>query len=97
MSKMNPIITNVLTAIVTASILGVGAWAGGIFSAGSDALDEAQIEAVIERVMVLDSGDTYAATLSSINIHLGSIDTSIGHIQGDIRRIDSAVSALAAE
>ena len=62
-----------------------------------DALDEAQIEAVIRRVLILDSGDTYAATLSSINIHLGSIDTSIGHIQGDIKRIDGAVGELAKE
>ena len=94
---MNHIIGNIVTAVVTALIMGVILWVVGVFKAGGAALDEVQIEAVIQRVLVLDNGDTYAATLSSINIHLGSIDTSVGHIQGDIRRIDSAVSALAAE
>ncbi len=91
------IVGNVLTAVATAVILGIAGWAAGVFSAGSEALDENQIEAVIRRVMVLDNGDTYGAALSSMNIHLGSIDTSIGHIQGDIQRIDRAVGALAAE
>lgn len=97
MPKMTPIITNIVTAVVTAGILGIGAWAGGVFSAGSDALNEDQIEAVIKRVMVTDAGETYAATLISINLHLGSIDTSIGHIEKDITRIDGAVGALAAK
>ena len=91
------LISNVVTAVVTAVVLGIAGWALGVFNAGSAALDEAQIETVIKRVMVLDDNQTYAAALTSINIHLGSIDTSLGHIQGDIRRIDGAVAALAAE
>lgn len=94
---MNQITGNIVTAVATAVIMGVILWAVGVFKAGGAALDEVQIEAVIQRVLVLDNGDTYAATLSSINIHLGSIDTSVGHIQGDIRRIDGAVAALVAE
>ena len=61
------------------------------------ALDEAQIKAVIEQVLVLDSGDTYKATLSSINIHLGSIDTSIGFIKEDIDDLEDSVAILVAE
>lgn len=97
MSKMNPIISNILTAVVTATILGVGAWAGGVFSAGSDALSKDQIEAVIKQVMITDTGETYAATLIEINLHMASIDASIGHIEKDITRIDGAVGALAAK
>jgi len=91
------IIGNAITAVVTAVVMGVLASVLGILNAGNIALDEAQIEKVINRIMILDDGESYGATLSSINIHLGSIDTSLGHIQGDIQRIDSAVGALATE
>ena len=95
--EISPLVGNVVTALVTAAILGIAGWAMGVFNAGSDALDEAQIEAVIKRVLVLDNGDTYAATLNSIDKSVGEINISIGHIQGDIQRIDGAVAALAAE
>jgi len=91
------IISNVVTAILTATVLGVAASIMGVFEAGSTALDEAQIEAVIKRVMVLDNGDTYAATLSSVNIRLGSIDTNIGTIKEDINDLELSMRDLASE
>lgn len=89
--------TNVITAVVTAGVLGVLAWAGGVFSAGSEALDEAQIEAVIERTLIRDTGATYAASLASIDISLATINTSIGAIKDDIDDLEDSVSILVAE
>ncbi len=94
---MNQIVGHVLTAVVTAAILGILGWAMGVFAAGADALNEQQIKAVITEVMVLDDGRTYAAALDSIDKSVGEINVSIGHIEGDISRIDAAVAALAAE
>lgn len=91
------LISNVVTAVVTAGVLGVLAWAGGIFSAGSDALDEAQIEAVIERVLIRDNGATYAASLAGIDLSVAQINTSIGAIKEDIDDLEDSVSILAAE
>lgn len=89
--------TNVITAVVTAGVLGVLAWAGGVFSAGSQALDEQQIKAVIEEVLIRDTGATYAASLASIDISLATINTSIGAIKDDIDDLEDSVAILVAE
>lgn len=94
---MNGMTSNVLTAVATAIILGILGWATGVFNAGSDALTEDQIEEVIKRIDVLDSGATYSATLSTIAIRLGTIDTRLGHIEEDIGDVEDAVGILAAE
>lgn len=91
------ILGNLVTAVVTAVVLGILGWAMGVFSAGSAALDEAQIEEVIKRTLILDSGQTYAASLSSIAIHLGSIDTSLGAIKEDIDDLEDSVAILASD
>lgn len=91
------IITNVITAVVTAGVLGLLAWVGGVFSAGSDALDEAQIEAVIEKVLIRDNGATYAASLASIDLSVAEINTSIGAIKEDIDDLEDSVAILVAE
>ncbi len=91
------ITTNVFTAVVTASVLGVLAWAGGVFSAGSEALDEQQIKDVIAEVLIRDTGATYAASLASIDISLASITTSIVDIKEDIDDLEDNVAILAAE
>jgi len=91
------LISNVITAVVTAGILGVLASAGGVFSAGSDALDEAQIKSVIEEVLIRDTGATYAASLASIDISLATINTSLGAIKDDIDDLEDSVAILVAE
>jgi hypothetical protein len=89
--------TNVITAVATAAVLGVVGWAGGVFSAGSTALDEAQIEAVIKRTLIRDTGTTYAASLASIDISLASINTGIEAIKEDIDDLEDSVALLVAE
>lgn len=90
------LISNVVTAVVTAGVLGVLGWALGVFSAGSDALDEAQIKAVIDEVLIRDNGATYAASLASIDISVASINTSIEAIKDDIDDLEDSVAILAA-
>ena len=89
--------TNVITAVVTAGVLGVLGWGAGVFEAGADALDEAQIEAVIKRVMVTDKGNTYAATLASIDGSLIALNTNVEAIKEVLDDLENAVGALAAE
>jgi len=88
---------NVITAVATATVLGFLGWAVGVFGAGQDALTEKQIKAVIAEVMILDSGDTYAATLNSIDKSVGEINVAINAIKEDIDDLEAAVSALAAQ
>ena len=89
--------SNVVTAVITAGVLGILAWASGVFSAGQDALTKQQIKDVIEQVMILDSGDTYAATLDSIDKAVGEINVSIGAIKEDIDDLEDSMALLAAE
>jgi len=92
-----PLIGNVCTAVVTALVMALIGWAFGVFEAGSQALDDAQIKRVIAEVMILDDERSYAVALDSIDKSVGEINLSIGYIQRDISRIDTAVGALAAE
>ena len=89
--------SNVVTAVVTAGVLGVLGWASGVFSAGQNALTEQQIRDVIKQVMILDSGDTYAAALNSIDKSVGEINVSIGAIKEDIDDLEDSMAILAAE
>lgn len=91
------LISNVITAVATAGVLGVIAWAGGIFNAGSDALNEAQIKRVIATTLILDTGQTYAQTLDSIDKSVGEINVSIGAIKEDIDDLEDSVGILVAE
>jgi len=91
------LISNVVTAVVTAVVLGTFGWASGVFSAGQDALTEQQIKDVIKQVLILDSGDTYAATLDSIDKAVGEINVSIGAIKEDIDDLEDSMAILAAE
>jgi len=89
--------SNIVTAVVTASVLGILGWASGVFSAGQDALTEQQIKDVIKQVLILDSGDTYAATLDSIDKAVGEINVSIGAIKEDIDDLEDSIAILAAK
>jgi hypothetical protein len=91
------LINTLITVVATAAVLGVIGWAGGIFSAGSDALDEAQIKAVIDEVLIRDNGATYAASLAGIDVSLASITTSIEAIKEDIDDLEDSVGILVAE
>jgi len=89
--------TNVITAVITAVALGILGWAAGVFEAGAEALDEQQIENVINRVLITDKGITYAATLASIDGSLIGILATQEAIKEDIDDLENAVTILASE
>jgi len=97
MMDQKAIVGNVITAVIVAAVLGFFGWMMGVFEAGSTALTEKQIKAVIKQVMITDKGKTYAATLASIDGSLIAIDTRLGVIEGDIDSIEDAVFELARE
>jgi len=97
MSQMNPVMSNVVTAVSTAAILGIIGFFGGVFEKGAQAINENQIETVIKRVLVTDNGKTYAATLSEINGSLGIISSQIGELKDDVNDLEDAVLELASE
>ena len=97
MSQMNPAVSNVLTAVATAAILGIIGFFGGVFEKGAQAINEDQIETVIQRVLITDTGKTYAATLVEINGSLGVISSQIGELKDDVNDLEDAVLELASE
>ena len=87
----------VVTALATALVLGIVGYFAGIFEKGQSAINKEEIKAVLEEVLVTDSGKTYAATLAEVNGTLISIDTKVGIIQGDVDKLEVAVRELASE
>lgn len=91
------LINNVLTAVVTAAILGVLGWAMGVFERGSDAISEDQIIAVVEAIMVTDAGKTYKARLAEVDIELAVVETRLVAAAKDIDDIEDIIGDLVSE
>lgn len=94
MDKKTLIATAAATVVTLLVTMLVG-WIAGVFDRGQTALTEDQIEAVLERVLVTDSGKTYAATLAEVNGTLIAIDTKVGIIQTDVDKLERAIRELA--
>lgn len=97
MADRNPIIGQVIAAVTTAAILGVMAWAMGVFSAGSQALDDQAIEAVVKRLLVTDTGKTHAAALSELNGTTLVLISTVKELTNEVDDLEVAVLALASE
>ena len=95
--KMTPIMTNVVTAIVTAVILGIGGWALGVFNAGSTALSEDQIEAVVNKIMVTAAGKSIKARIAEVDGQLIGLETRVGIALEDIDDLEDSVRDLSRE
>lgn len=91
------LINNVLTAVVTAAILGILGWAMGVFERGSDAISEDQIIAVVEAIMVTDAGKTYKARLAEVDIELAVVETRLVAAAKDIDDIEDIIGDMVAE
>jgi hypothetical protein len=88
------LVKNVLTAVVTAVVLGIGAFVMGVFEKGTDAISEDQIRAVIEEVMVTDAGKTYKARLAEVDIELAVVETRLGKATDDIDDLEDMLGEL---
>ena len=89
--------TNVITAVVTAVVMGILAFGVGTFKSGSKAQDAEHIKLVVTEMLLTDSGTTYGAALASIDRTLASMDSTLIAIKDDIDDLESSVSVLAAE
>ena len=96
--EMNPIVSNVVTAVATAGVLGLFAWGAGVFNAGSDAIDKEQIRTVMEEVMQTEiDGETksYSEVLSVLSTNDAVILTEIGNLKTDVNDLEDVVLDLA--
>ena len=87
--------SNVITAVITAAALGILGFFMGVFEKGAEAINEDQIEAVLSRVLVTDSGETYGAALSSISTTQATILTEVGELKDEVDDLEDAVLELA--
>lgn len=89
------IIDKVLVSVVTAAVLGVSAFFMGVFERGSDALNEDQIIAVIDKTLVTASGKTLKARIAEVDGQLIGLETRAEAIEKEIDGLEDDVFILA--
>ena len=94
-AKMNPVVSNVLTAVATAVVMGGLAWIGGVFSAGSAAIDKEQIRSVIQEELKTDAGLTYSARLQEVGGEILVLETKVTVLEDDINDLEDIAFDLA--
>ena len=94
---MNPIVSNVVTAVATAAVVGVFAFVFGVFEKGSEASSAEHIRKVLREEMKTASGKTYGAALVDIGLELNTVSTTVGIIQTDVSDLEKSVLDLAGD
>jgi hypothetical protein len=89
------ILATMAGVVVTLVTTGVLSWVFGVFEAGSDALTEQQIKDVMEEVMKMPDGRSYAATLYSMDKTLTDVSARVGGLETNVGVLTGAVHALA--
>lgn len=89
------IISNVVTAIATAAVMGALAWAGGVFQKGTEASTKEAIREVLAEEMKTDSGVTYGAALTKIGLDINTVSTRVEELKGDVDDLEDAILTLA--
>ena len=91
------LVNNVVTAVVTAAVLGALGTAMGIFEKGATAISEDQIELVLDRVLMLDSGKTYKGRLSELNVEIATIETRVSILKDDVEGLEGDLLDLVSD
>lgn len=91
------LVNNVLTAVVTAGVLGVLGFFMGVFEKGASAMNEDQIEIVIEKVMVLDSGKTYKARMAELDVEIARAEARQEIIRNDLDDLEDTLFELVSD
>lgn len=94
---MNAITSNVITAVATAIVLGLGGWAVGVFDAGNKAMSKEAIREVLQEELMTDDGKTYGQAFSALTVGQAEIKTTVGIIQTDVRDLEKSVIDLASD
>ena len=91
------LINKVLTAVVTASVLGALGFFMGVFEKGASAMNADQIEVVIEKVMVLDSGKTYKGRLAELDVEIAKAEARQEVIRKDLDDLEDTLFQLVSD
>lgn len=89
------IASNVITAVATAVVLGIGGYFLGVFEKGTEAANKEQIREVLNEVMKTDSGKTYGEALSKIGLDINTVSTKVSELKEDVNDLEDAVFLLA--
>lgn len=93
--EMNPIVSNVITAVATAVVLGVGAGLMGVFEKGATAINEDQIEAVVNEIMVTAAGTSIKARIAEVDGQLIGLETRVDNLREDVEDLEDITLDLA--
>ena len=88
---------NILVAVITAALLGLGGWMFGVFERGSDAATKDLVRGVLQETMVTDSGVTYGAALAQIGLDVNTVSTQVEVLQGDVDDLEDYMQTLASD
>ena len=89
------ILSNVITALVTAALLGMVGYFAGIFEKGQAAIDKEMIRQVLQEEMQTDAGITYGAALNQIGLDVNTVSTKVETLTTEVNNLESAVIDLA--
>lgn len=83
----------VLTVIATAA----ATWMISTSSAGVDAAEAGRINTIIDEKMMLDSGKTYAQTLTDLDKNVAVLTITVANIDKNVGFLRSAVQQVASD
>jgi len=89
------IIEKVTVSVVTAAVLGIGAFFMGVFERGTDALTEDQIIEVLDKTLVTASGKTLKARIAEVDGQLVALETRADILEKDIDDAEKSILCLA--
>lgn len=89
------IVSNVLTAVLTTAVLGVGAYVMGVFEKGAEAITEDQIIAVIDETLVTASGKTLKARIAEVDQQLAVLETRADILEKNLDEAEKSILCLA--
>jgi poly-gamma-glutamate capsule biosynthesis protein CapA/YwtB (metallophosphatase superfamily) len=89
------IISNVLTAVLTTAVLGIGAYVMGVFEKGSEAISEDQIIRVIDATLVTASGKKLRARIAEVDQQLVALETRADRLEKDLDEAERSILCLA--
>ncbi len=82
------LINGVVVSVVTAIVLGVGAWIMGVFEKGT-------IRTVIAEELQTDAGQTYSARLAEVGTQVTILETRVGELKDDVEDLEDIALDLA--
>lgn len=89
------LINGVVVSVVTAIVLGVGAWVMGVFEKGTIAADKELIRTVIAEELQTDAGQTYSARLAEVGTQVTILETRVGELKDDVEDLEDIALDLA--